>query len=67
MIGLARCSSQFYEKACRCDHEAAAKFFGLIVWCVFKEHDETWSFDRFKLNDVPIKGLTYFRITLPEL
>lgn len=55
-----------YEKACRCDNEAAAKFFGLIVWCVFKEHDETWSFGRFKLNDVPIKGLTYFRITLPE-
>lgn len=54
-----------YEKACRYDHEAAAKFFGLIVWHVFMEHDETWSFGRYKLNDIPIEGLTYFRIARP--
>ena len=56
-----------YERACKCDTEAAAKFFGLIVWHVFMEHDKTWAFGKFELNNVPIAGLTYFRITIPEL
>ena len=51
-----------YEKACRCNYDAAALFFGLIVWRVFMEHDEAWSFGRYRLNNVPIRGLTYFRI-----
>ena len=28
------------------------------------EHDETWAFGRYELNNVPIAGLTYFRITI---
>ena len=55
-----------YEKACQHDADAAARFFGLIVWRVFMEHEETWSFGRYKLNKVPIKGLTYFRIEKPK-
>ena len=55
-----------YEKACRHDHEAAAKFFGIIVWRVFMEHDEAWSFGKYMLNGVPIEGHTYFRITISQ-
>lgn len=51
-------------KACRADPEASAKFFGLILWTVMMEHPEPWSFGRYRLNDVPIQGLTYFRIHL---
>ena len=53
-----------YEKACLCDFKAAAKFFGLILWHVVMKHDEDWSFGRYELNNVPIEGLTYFRITI---
>lgn len=49
-------------KAGWCNYDAAALFFGLIVWRVFMEHDEAWSFGRYRLNNVPIRGLTYFRI-----
>jgi len=54
-----------YEDACDYDATAAAKFFGLIVWKVFRDHDDTWSFGRYKLRDIPIAGLTYFRIDRP--
>ena len=29
------------------------------------EHPEAWSFGRYKLRDVEIRGLTYFRIGQP--
>lgn len=54
-----------YTDACEYDDNAAAKFFGLILWHVVMEHDETWAFGRYKLGDVPIEGLTYFRIDGP--
>lgn len=54
-----------YEKACALDGEASAKFFGLILWQVVMEHEATWSFGRYKLGNVPIEGLTYFRLTSP--
>ena len=55
-----------YEKACNQDESAAAKFFGLILWHVVMEHDEWWSFGRFQIRDIPIDGLTYFRIEKPN-
>ena len=55
-----------YEKACNQDENAAAKFFGLILWHVVVEHDEWWSFGRFQIGDIPIDGLTYFRIDEPN-
>ena len=54
-----------YDKACSQDENASAKFFGLILWHVFMEHDECWSFGHYKLNNIPIDGLTYFRIDEP--
>ena len=55
-----------YEDACNFDETAAAKFFGLILWHVIMEHDEVWAFGRYQLGDVPIEGLTYFRIDRPD-
>lgn len=55
-----------YEKACQYDEGAAAKFFGLILWRVVMEHEEVWAFGRYKLGDIPIEGLTYFRIDRPD-
>ena len=54
-----------YEDACDYDWDASRKFFGLIVWEVFMEHEKTWSFGRYKPNNVPVEGLTYFRIDDP--
>jgi len=54
-----------WERACNKDVDAAAKCFGLILWSVMKDRDDWWSFGRYKLNDVPIRGLTYFRIENP--
>ncbi len=51
--------------ACESDENASAKFFGLILWHAVMEHDKTWSFGRYRLNDIPIEGLTYFEITIP--
>lgn len=54
-----------YEHACNYDETSAAKFFGLILWHVFMKHHEVWAFGRYKLGEVPIEGLTYFRIDRP--
>lgn len=51
-----------YTLACRYNEESAAKCFGLILWEVMMERPEKWSFGHYELNDVPIEGLTYFRI-----
>ena len=51
-----------YDVACRYDEAAAARFFGLILWHVMLERPETWSFGRYEKNNIPIEGLTYFRI-----
>jgi hypothetical protein len=52
-----------YEKAWHEDENAAAKFFGLILWHVVMEHEEDWSFGCYQQAGIPIEGLTYFRIT----
>src|SRR5437773_4011963 len=54
-----------YSAACLCDHDSSAKFFGLILWEVVKDHDKTWSYWRYDKNGIPIKGLTYFRLQNP--
>ena len=48
--------------ACEGDENASAKFFGLILWHVVMEHEETWGFGRYQF----IEGLTYFRIKPPR-
>ena len=50
-----------YE-ACGRDSEAAARFFGLILWKVVMDHGQRWSFGRYEKDGVPIEGITYFRI-----
>jgi hypothetical protein len=51
--------------ACGLDEDAAARFFGLLVWQVVMDHDGCWSFGRYEKEGVPIKGMTYFRIECP--
>ncbi|MDZ7753239.1 MAG: hypothetical protein U5S82_16685 [Gammaproteobacteria bacterium] len=48
-----------YDVACIEDQDAAACFFGLIVWDTFMQHSEWWSFGRYEKNGFPIEGLTY--------
>lgn len=54
-----------YDKACDQDPVASAKFFGLILWDVVRNHENTWGFGCYKLGDVPIEGMTYFRLNSP--
>lgn len=54
-----------YENACSEDERAAARFFGLLVWEVFLNHPDTWSFGRYEKDGIPIEGLTYFKIRKP--
>jgi hypothetical protein len=51
--------------ACGEDENSAAKFFGLLVWQVVMDRADCWSFGRYELDSVPIKGMTYFRIDCP--
>lgn len=36
-----------YNVACQCNEEAAAKFFGLILWVVVKDRPDVWSYGRY--------------------
>ena len=51
-----------WDIACRKNEESAAKCFGLILWEVMMARSEDWSFGRFEKDNVPVEGLTYFRI-----
>ena len=53
-----------YDKACGQDLDASGRFFGLLVWIVFQERTDAWSFGRYEKDNIPIKGMTYFRIKL---
>lgn len=48
--------------ACRFDVNAAAQFYGLILWDVMMRRADHWSFSRYEKDGIPIRGLTYFRI-----
>ena len=52
-----------YERACEFSETSSGLFFGLIVWVVFMERPEWWSFGRYKKDGVSIKGITYFKIS----
>jgi hypothetical protein len=45
------------------DRGLAGKFFGQIVWEIFMNRDEDWSFIKAEKDGVQIPGTTYFRIT----
>ena len=47
--------------------EMARFFFGLIVWNVFLNRSETWSFGRYPRNPGETIGMTYFRVEIPSL
>ena len=51
-----------YQIAARNDMIASGLCFGLMLWVFFMERPEAWSYGRYKLNGIPIEGLTYFRI-----
>lgn len=52
-----------YDVACRGNADAAALCFGLAVWIVMMEHPDTWGFGRYEKDGVPIRSLTYFRVS----
>ena len=54
-----------YEKACDFSETSSALFFGLIVWVVFMERPEWWSFGRYEKDGITIPGMTYFQIAKP--
>lgn len=54
-----------YSKACNHDVDAAARFFGLILWVVMQERPDCWAFGRYERDGVLIEGLTYFRVDCP--
>lgn len=49
--------------ACNDDPNAAAKFFGQILWKVMIDRREVWGFGRYEHREcVQIRGLTYFQL-----
>ena len=56
-----------WDKACEHDEEVAAKFFGLLLWEVVLLHEDVWGFGRYKKDDIPIEGLTYFKLGNPPV
>ena len=54
-----------YKTACRGDVHASGLCFGLFVWEVMRDHPDAWSFGRYEKDGIPIRSLTYFRISRP--
>ena len=50
-----------YEKSARRNQGLAARIFGLIVWKVFMDREETWLTGRFEKDGKPIRSRTYFQ------
>lgn len=51
-----------YDSACRRNYEASGLFLGLLVWKMFMDRPEDWSFGHYEKDGVPIRGTIYFRI-----
>ena len=51
-----------YQDACGHNVEVSGLFFGLLVWKAFMDHPDHWAFGRYEVNNIPIRGLTYFRV-----
>ena len=49
-------------KAAKHNKDTASRCFGIMVWEVFMERPEKWSFGRFEKDGEPIRGMTYFRV-----
>lgn len=32
------------------------------MWCYFRDRNDVWAFGRYKKGEIPIRGLTYFKI-----
>lgn len=52
--------------ACLEDDHNAALFYGLILWEVMLNREEAWACGRYEKAGIPIDGLTYFRIRMPN-
>jgi hypothetical protein len=53
-------------KACGCNTNVSAQFFGLILFdLLMKRQDAVWGFGKYEKNGIPIKGTTYFLIKNP--
>lgn len=51
--------------ACGENETDSGLFFGLLVWVAFMNRTkDDWSFGHYSVNNIPIKGLTYFKIHL---
>lgn len=55
-----------YTKACRGNREVSAKFFGIVLWTILMKRKDCWAFERYKIGNRDIKGMTYFRINLDK-
>ena len=55
-----------YLKACRNNREVSGKFFGIVLWVVLMKRQDSWAFERYKMDKRDIKGMTYFRINSPN-
>lgn len=53
-----------YQKACDQNPSESGLCFGLFLWVVLHEHDETWAFGRYEKDGIPINGLTYFKVKI---
>jgi hypothetical protein len=53
-----------YEKACNHNEDLSGRCFGLFLWVVMMERPEAWAFGRYEKDNIPIRGLTYFRIDI---
>lgn len=53
-----------FKTACRGNYDRSSLFFGLIVWKMFMDHEDDWSFGRYEKDGEQIRGITYFRINL---
>lgn len=50
-----------YDKAANENFDLAGLFFGLIVWVVFKERPEKWTYVKYSDEESGIRGTTYFK------
>lgn len=51
-----------YTDACNYNEAAAGRCLGLFVWEAFMNHPKDWSFGCYPKDDMPIQGMTYFRV-----
>lgn len=50
------------SKACEHDVAASGLCFGLFFWVCMQKHPAKWLFERYQLDGIGKRGLTYFQI-----